>query len=120
MTQRRIDIVSSQEPPTCPRCRQEGLLLARVPYGWTNAGGAAVEGRNEVVLCAACDTNAPHAAPLIAWFHVRGTVEPDYSEEFLRLLAGWAEQVSVPPLDRQRLETEIEQWRRGRTVARRT
>ncbi|PZG22368.1 DUF6300 family protein [Nonomuraea aridisoli] len=116
MTERRIDIVSGQEPPTCPRCRQEGLLLARVPYGWTNEGGVAVEGRNGVVLCAACDTDTPYAAQLITWFHVHGTVEAGHSEEFLRLLAEWAEQISVPPLDRQRLETEIEQWRRGRAA----
>ncbi|MFG2071602.1 hypothetical protein SAMN05421874_12385 [Nonomuraea maritima] len=109
MTGRRIEIVSGPEPPRCPRCRREGLLLARVPYGWTNAGGVAVRGRGEVVLCAACDADAARAAPLITWFHVHATVEPADSEEFLQLLAAWADEVSVPPLDRKRWEDEIEQ-----------
>jgi hypothetical protein len=111
--QRRIDIVTAEEPPTCPRCSAEGLLLARVPHGWTNAGGAAVEGRNGVVLCAGCDTDAPAAAPLITWFHVHGSVVPEQEEESARLLVAWAEQVSVLAVDEQRLEAETALWRSG-------
>ncbi|MFI6705398.1 DUF6300 family protein [Nonomuraea sp. NPDC050478] len=106
-----MDVITTAKPPLCPRCEGEGLLCARVPHGWTNASGAAVEGRTEVVLCAACDAEVPGAAALITWFHVHGQVED--SEEFVRLLVAWAEQVSVPPLDEQRLEAEIELWRNG-------
>ncbi|TMR96646.1 hypothetical protein EJK15_22385 [Nonomuraea basaltis] len=101
------------EVPACPRCGDEALLSARVPYGWTNTGGTAVEGRTGFVLCATCDAAAPGAAPLITWFHVHGQVEQEYSEEFVRLLVAWTEQVSVPPLDEHLLETEIELSRRG-------
>ncbi|MGP3959570.1 DUF6300 family protein [Nonomuraea sp. 3N208] len=110
---RRIDVVTSQEPPSCPRCGQEGLLLARVPYGWTNAAGTAVDGRTGVVLCAACDAQVPGADALITWFHVYGSVEPDHTEEFARLLVAWAEQVSVPLVDEQQLAAESDLWRRG-------
>ncbi|WP_327581917.1 DUF6300 family protein [Nonomuraea sp. NBC_00507] len=111
--QRRIDIVTAEEPPTCPRCSAEGLLLARVPNEWTNASGAAVEGRNGVVLCAGCDTDAPAAAPLITWFHVHGSAGPEQREEFAQLLVAWAEQVSVPAVNEQRLEAETALWRSG-------
>ncbi|WP_219505292.1 DUF6300 family protein [Nonomuraea ceibae] len=110
---RRIDVMTTQEPPLCPRCGAEGLLWARVPHGWANAAGGAVEGRTGVVLCAGCDADAPGAAPLITWFHVHGQAQEQDSEEFARLLVAWAEQVAVPPLDEQRLDTEIEMWRRG-------
>ncbi|MFI7642944.1 DUF6300 family protein [Nonomuraea sp. NPDC049400] len=113
MTKRRIDIITAQEPPTCPRCLAEGLLLARVPYGWANASGDPVDGQTGVVLCAACDAQAPHAAPLITWFHVNGNVENETSEEFVRLLVAWAENASVPPLDEGRLDEEISLWRSG-------
>ncbi|MFI9597885.1 DUF6300 family protein [Nonomuraea sp. NPDC052265] len=113
MTQRRIEVVTSAEPPTCPRCGGEGLLLARVPHGWVNASGARVEGRTGVVLCAGCDADAPHAAPLITWFQVHGNVEADTSDEFARLLTVWAEHVSVAPLDTDGLNAEVEQFRRG-------
>ncbi|WP_433437186.1 DUF6300 family protein [Nonomuraea sp. CA-141351] len=105
--------MTAQEPSSCPRCRREGLLLVRVPYGWTNAEGTAVDGRNGVVLCAACDAQAPHAAPLFTWFHVNSGVERETSEEFVRLLVAWAESASVPPLDEGRLDEEISLWRSG-------
>ncbi|WP_336214866.1 DUF6300 family protein [Nonomuraea sp. LPB2021202275-12-8] len=110
---RRIDAMTTANPPSCARCGGEALLWVRVPHGWPNAGGATVQGRTGVVLCATCDVDAPGAAALITWFHVHGQVEEEDSEEFVRLLVAWAEQVSVPPLDEQRLETEIDMWRRG-------
>lgn len=103
---RRVDLVSTIEPPACPRCGKDGLLLARVPYGWDNAAGNRVEGRSAVVLCGPCDADAPHAAPLITWFHVNGSVQDDSSEEFVRLLLMWAEHAAVPRLDEQALEEE--------------
>ncbi|MET9251499.1 DUF6300 family protein [Nonomuraea sp. NPDC003709] len=109
---RRIEVISSDDAPGCPRCGREGLLYARVPNGWYNAVGTRVEGYTGVVLCSDCDTDDPHAAPLISWFHVNG--EPDDEDhEFVRLFTAWATDVFVPMLNEQALEDEIEQWRRS-------
>lgn len=116
---RRVEIVSIVEPPACPRCGNDGLLLARVPYGWVNSAGNRVDGRNGVVLCGGCHDDVPHAAALITWFQVNGSVEDDTSEEFARLLVAWAEHVEAPALDEQALEDEIAQWRNGDLQARR-
>ncbi|TMR24802.1 hypothetical protein ETD86_03465 [Nonomuraea turkmeniaca] len=113
MSKRQIDVITTDESPICPRCGKEALLLARMPHGWVNASGELVDGRSDVVLCADCDADAPHAAPLITWFHVHGRVERDNSEEFVNLLVVWTEGMSVPPLDERRLETEVELWRSG-------
>ncbi|MFG1706133.1 DUF6300 family protein [Nonomuraea sp. M3C6] len=110
--QRQIDIMITGEPPTCPRCGEEGLLLVDVPYGWTNAGGTAADGRNGVVLCAGCDARVPHAAPLITWFHVHGVAD-DGDDEFVRLLVAWAQHVHGSALDMDALDAEAELWRHG-------
>ncbi|MER6949170.1 DUF6300 family protein [Nonomuraea sp. NPDC000554] len=110
---RRVDVLITDELPVCPRCTREGLLLARVPYGWANACAGRADGCTGVVLCAACDTAAPHAAPLITWFQVHGQVNGGNSEEFVRLAVAWADDLSVPPLDEQELESEFDRWRRG-------
>ncbi|MFC7646181.1 DUF6300 family protein [Streptosporangium lutulentum] len=104
---------SVPEPSPCPRCTGKGSLSARVSYGWTNSRGIDVRGWNHVTLCAGCDADAPHAAPLITWFHVHGSVVGDNCEEFVVLLTDWAEHVRVPELDQAALEEEIDAWRCG-------
>lgn len=108
-----IEVRSVPEPLICPRCRKDGILSAQVLHGWTNFSGADVHGGVEVVLCADCDADTTHAAPLITWFHVNGTVDTDNDEEFLTLLTDWAKNVRVPKLDEVALEEEIQVWRRG-------
>ncbi|MBF8192569.1 hypothetical protein ITP53_44195 [Nonomuraea sp. K274] len=110
---RQVDVLTTGEPPTCPRCEGDGLLSALVPYGWANAAGDPVDGRTGVVLCATCDASAPHAAPLITWFRVHGHVADQRGKEFVRLLVAWAGSVSVSPLDERTLDEEIGQWRNG-------
>ncbi|GAA3518217.1 hypothetical protein FHR32_006324 [Streptosporangium album] len=88
-------------------------MSALVSHGWTNASGADVRGWVTVVLCADCDADAPHAAPLITWFHVHGSVDADNDAAFLALLTEWAKNVRVATLDEATLEEEITAWRRG-------
>ncbi|MEV4014286.1 DUF6300 family protein [Nonomuraea angiospora] len=108
---RRIEVISSDDAPECPRCGRAGLLYARVPNGWYNAAGARVDGYTGVVLCSDCDPRDLLAAPLISWFHVNGEAD-DEDHEFVRLFIAWATNVFVPMLNEQALEDEIEQWRR--------
>ncbi|MFD8531550.1 DUF6300 family protein [Streptosporangium canum] len=108
-----IEIRSASEPSPCPRCGKDGILSALVSHGWTNASGGDVRGWVTVVLCADCDADAPHSAPLITWFHVNGIIDADNSGEFVKLLHSWAEHVRVPDLDEAALEREIDAWRRG-------
>lgn len=110
---RRVEIITTLQAPMCPRCNREGLLQALVPHTWANSSGVMVQGRCGVVLCSWCDADAPHAAPLITWFHVHGRVQDDIAEEFALLLHDWADHVQVPALDEHAWEAEIELWRRG-------
>ncbi|MFB4276106.1 DUF6300 family protein [Nonomuraea sp. MTCD27] len=109
---RRIEVLTAEAAPDCPRCGGPGLLHSRVPHTWTNAAGRRVRGYGGVVLCPECDADKPHAAPLITWFHVNGQAD-DGDEEFVRLLVAWAAGVFVPMLDERALEAEVEQRRRG-------
>ena len=109
---RRIDVVTAEGAPRCPTCAREALLLARVPYGWTNAVGERVEGYSGVVLCPECDARTPHAAPLITWFHVNGQAD-DEDAEFVELLVAWATTAFVPELEQRALGDEIDRWRRS-------
>ncbi|MEV5896345.1 DUF6300 family protein [Nonomuraea fuscirosea] len=109
---RRIEVISSDDAPECPRCDREGLLYARVPHGWHNAAGARVEGYSGVVLCPDCDARQAHAAPLISWFHVNGEAD-DGDPDFVRLFVAWASQAFVPTLNERALEDEIELCREG-------
>ncbi|MFI7134721.1 DUF6300 family protein [Nonomuraea sp. NPDC050153] len=111
MTQ-RIDVVTTDDAPACPRCGCEALLWARIPHGWTNTAGERVESYSGGVLCPACDAQTPHAAALITWFHVNGQAD-DEDTEFVQLLVAWATSVLMTELNEQALEDEIEQWRRG-------
>ncbi|MEV0227940.1 DUF6300 family protein [Nonomuraea sp. NPDC050786] len=108
---RRVDVVTTDDAPACPRCGGEGLLWARVPHSWENAAGERVDGLSGVVLCPGCDARTPHAAALITWFHVNGRTGHE-DAEFARLLVAWATNVFVPELDEQALEDEVERWRR--------
>ncbi|MFC7582395.1 DUF6300 family protein [Nonomuraea antimicrobica] len=107
-----IDVITTDDAPDCPGCGSEGLLYSRVPNSWTNTRGELVQGYTGVVLCPRCDAQDRYAAPLITWFHVHGQAD-DEDEEFVQLLVAWASSVFVPELDKQALEDEIEQWRRG-------
>lgn len=110
---RGLDLVRTEEAPSCPRCGGEGLLSVSVPHEWRNNRGATVPGFGAVVLCPRCDGHDPAAAPLITFFTVHGQVSEDTAEEFTALVHTWAAHARVPEPDPVALEREAEAWRRG-------
>jgi hypothetical protein len=110
---RPVTVRITQDQPCCPRCGAAGLLTAGVPHGWVNPDGTATSGVIPVVLCASCDANEPGAAPLITYFHVHGQVDAASVAECAALIQGWADSLTVAPLDQVQLEEEIRAWQRG-------
>lgn len=108
-----IDVVSSAQPPTCPRCGAEGLLAARVPHTLDRPDGHRVHGTTVVVLCPSCDAGHPTGGPLITFFHVHGSVDDDTVTQAAELIAAWVASISIPPPDADQIDAETEAWYRG-------
>ncbi|MFJ3270984.1 DUF6300 family protein [Streptomyces sp. NPDC086776] len=99
--------------PPCPQCGGVALLLAQFPSAWRNNRGEAVPGLKEALLCPACDHGEPAAAELLALFAVDDQISPENLEVFSSLAAAWIESVRHRTVDEERLESELESWRRG-------
>ncbi|WP_222720298.1 DUF6300 family protein [Actinomadura sp. HBU206391] len=106
-----IDVINSAIVPDCPRCGGEGLLSARVPYGWERADGQRTAGSTIVVLCSECDADDQHGGPLITFFHVHERISADKLHECADLIRLWAKNLQIPELDEAALDAEIEAWR---------
>lgn len=108
-----IDVVSSAQPPTCPRCGAEGLLAARVPHTLDRPDGRSVHGTTVVVLCPSCDVGHPAGGPLITFFHVHGSVDDNTVTQAAELIAAWVASISTPAPDVDQIDAETEAWYRG-------
>jgi hypothetical protein len=92
------EVVVSAATPACPRCGGDGLAAARVPHTIQAARGP-LHGYHLVVLCAACDADAPAAAPLITFFHVHDQVTSETMDTFAALLSTWVDALTMGPVD---------------------
>ena len=110
---RPVDVRLAGDLPNCPRCGQQGLLTADVPHGWDNPDGTATYGTIPVVLCAACDHDSPTAGPLIVYLLVHEQITTATLHECAALIQRWADSITIPPVNAETLETEINAWRRG-------
>jgi hypothetical protein len=99
--------------PCCPRCGQQGLLAASVPHNLGSADGTAVRGTITVVLCASCDHDDPAAGPLILYLLVHEHITTGTLRECAALVQRWADSLTVPAVDLDKLEEEIAAWHRG-------
>ncbi|HEU5155366.1 MAG TPA: DUF6300 family protein [Streptosporangiaceae bacterium] len=109
----RIEVLSGDAAPSCPRCGQEGLISARLPHGWERSNGARTNGTTIVVLCATCDAAHPEAGALITFFTVHGHITEDTLTECAGLLQRWAATIRLPALDVAALDSELAAWRQG-------
>jgi hypothetical protein len=66
-----------------------------------------------VVLCAACGIDDPHAGPLITYLLVHEQVTPENLRECAALIRDWAENITIPPVDLDKLDKEVQAWRQG-------
>lgn len=110
---RDVEIRVSGEPPDCPHCGRPGLLVAHVPYGWDNPGAEPTQGTIPVVLCAICDIGDEHAGPLIAFLLVNEQVTPQTVPECATLIQRWADSITIPRPDMNRIDEEYQAWRDG-------
>ncbi|TCJ36585.1 DUF6300 family protein [Parafrankia sp. BMG5.11] len=107
-----VVLLSTTDPPRCPRCGGEGLAAARVPHILQTARGP-VQGHHQFVLCSGCDADNPAAGGLITFFHVHGQVSQQTENEFTALLTRWTSSLVVPAVDPQAWEAEYQAWLRG-------
>jgi hypothetical protein len=110
---RSIEVRLTGSVPCCPRCGQQGLLVADVPHGWDNPDATTTSGTIPVVLCAACDHDSPSAGPLIVYLLVHEQVTAGTLQECAALIRLWAESITIPSVNIEQLEAEISAWRKG-------
>jgi len=84
-----------------------------VPYGWDNPGAEPTQGTIPVVLCAICDIGDEHAGPLIAFLLVNEQVTPQTVPECATLIQRWADSITIPRPDMNRIDEEYQAWRDG-------
>ncbi|WP_326642114.1 DUF6300 family protein [Streptosporangium sp. NBC_01755] len=99
----------------CPRCRTgEVLAVVRLPHTWTNAAGDPVRGIRDALLCACCDAGDPNAGPIITYFAVHGSAQPETLVQLARYLLRWIHRARAPKQpDENALNAEAEAWYRG-------
>jgi hypothetical protein len=110
---RPVEVRLTDDLSCCPRCGQQGLLTANVPHGWDNADGTATHGTIPVVLCPGCDHDSPTAGPLIVYLLVHEQITAETLHECAALIQHWADSITIPPVNAERLEAEITVWRQG-------
>jgi Family of unknown function (DUF6300) len=110
---RAVDVRLAGDLPCCRRCGQQGLLTADVPHGWDNADGTATHGTLPVVLCAACDHDNPTAGPLIIYLLIHEQITAETLHQCAALIQRWADSITIPPVNAETLEGEINAWRQG-------
>lgn len=108
-----VEVILSNGLPLCRRCEGEGILSARLPYGWSNTKGHHVPGVVTVVLCQRCDLNDPAAGALITWFTVHGELTPANLEAAAPLIQAWANTLTPPAFDQLAFDADLEAWRQG-------
>ncbi|WP_242614226.1 DUF6300 family protein [Actinomadura roseirufa] len=98
----------------CPRCGiGEVLAVLRLPHVWTGARGNRIRVVSDVLLCARCDADDPLAGPVVTYFIVHGSVQPDGASDFARVLLRWVAGARPPEPDENALRAETEAWYRG-------
>ncbi|MEU6033996.1 DUF6300 family protein [Actinomadura sp. NPDC047616] len=99
--------------PPCPRCGDQVLLTARMPYPIQRSDGHWVHGTTEVLLCPNCDFDDPTAGALITYFHVHGKVDTDTVRQGADLIRAWIDSNPIRRPDAAAIEAEFEAWKRG-------
>ncbi|WP_420313620.1 DUF6300 family protein [Actinopolymorpha alba] len=95
----------------CPRCRTHNLLaVLSLPDTWTNASGNQARVISDVPLCARCDADDPFAGPVVTYFAVHGSAQPETAPHLARCLLRWIEHARPPKPDRNVLNAEAEAW----------
>ncbi|WP_431899109.1 DUF6300 family protein [Nonomuraea sp. bgisy101] len=97
----------------CPRCRTGDVLaVLRLPHTWTNASGNQVRGTSELLVCAHCDVDDPLTGPIVTYFTVHGSAQPENVAQLAGCLLRWIGQARPPKPDENALNAEAEAWYR--------
>ncbi|GLX02049.1 hypothetical protein Misp02_61350 [Microtetraspora sp. NBRC 16547] len=64
-------------------------------------------------MCARCDAGDPLTGPIVTYFAVHESAQPEDAALLARLLRRWIDQARPPKPDEDVLDAEAEAWYRG-------